>query len=73
MQTQTTDTVYRFIVEYMNAHDGLAPSQREIADGCYIARSAVVRHLDKLEAWGRIIHEPNKARSIRLPRESIQP
>jgi DNA-binding MarR family transcriptional regulator len=73
MQTQTTDTVYRFIVEYMNAHDGLAPSQREIADGCYIARSAVIRHLDKLEASGRIIHEPNKARSIRLPKESIKP
>jgi len=73
MQNDTTESVYRFITEYMNTHEGLAPSQREIAEGCYIARSAVVRHLDKLEAWGRIRHEPNKARSIRLPKNPPKP
>jgi len=52
MSSDTTERVYRFIVDYIAAHDGLSPSQREIAEGCYIVRSAVLRHLDRLEAWG---------------------
>jgi len=61
----TTEAVYTFIKQYMEEW-GLPPSQREIADGCYIARSAVVRHLDKLEAQGRIALIPGKSRGIRL-------
>lgn len=70
MQTNTTESVYHFICHYI-ATNGISPSQREIADGCYIARSAVLRHLDKLEAWGRIIRDPTKARSIRLPQTNL--
>ena len=66
MNTDTTEAVYHFIVAYIQEH-GISPSQREIAEGCYLVRSSVLRHLDKLEAWGRIIRDPNKARSIRLP------
>jgi DNA-binding MarR family transcriptional regulator len=72
MQNETTEAVYHFIVTYMEAHDGLAPSQREIAEACYIARSAVIRHIDRLEAWGRIIRDLNKARSIRLPKAHLE-
>ncbi len=72
MNNDTTEAVYNFIVEYMKGHNGLGPSQREIADACFIVRSGVLRHLDKLEAWGRIVREPGKARNIRLP-EPVEP
>jgi DNA-binding MarR family transcriptional regulator len=72
MENNTTECVYRFILEYMEAHNGLAPSQREIAEACFLVRSAVLRHLDRLEAWARIIREPGKARSIRLPTARIE-
>ena len=65
MHKPTMETVYAFIERYIE-EQGLPPSQREIAEGCYIARSAVVRHLDKLEARGRIELIPGKARGIRL-------
>ncbi|MEO8611651.1 MAG: hypothetical protein ABI690_27375 [Chloroflexota bacterium] len=71
MNTDTTEMVYRFIVEYIETK-GISPSQREIAEGCYVARSAVIRHLDRLEAWGRIIRDPNKARSLHLPKKSLE-
>lgn len=63
---QRTKKVYDFIKYYLEAHRGYAPSIREIAHGAYLGRSTVMRHLDKLEAWGLITREPNKARSIRL-------
>lgn len=65
MQIATTEAVFTFIEGYI-AKEGIAPSQREIAEACYLAPSAVPRHLDRLEAWGRIARLPNKARSIRL-------
>ena len=65
MHHSTTDAVYEFIRRYI-AEQGLPPSQREIAEGCYIARSAVVRHLDKLEARGQIALVPGRSRGIRL-------
>lgn len=71
MNTDTTEVVYRFIVEYIEMH-GISPSQREIAEGCYLVRSSVLRYLDRLEAWGRILRDPNKARSIRLPKLSTE-
>jgi len=61
----TTETVYHFVHDYIQAHR-IAPSIREIAEGTYIGRSTVVRHLDRLEALGRIIRTPGRARSIRL-------
>ncbi len=65
MRNPTTEAVYAFIKHYIE-EQGLPPSQREIAEGCYIARSAVVRHLDKLEARGWISLVPGKSRGIRL-------
>lgn len=65
MGNTTTEDIYVFIERYIEEH-GLPPSQREIAKGCYLANSAVIRHLDKLEAMGRIELIPGKARGIRL-------
>lgn len=67
MRNETTEAVFAFIEQYI-AKEDIAPSQREIAEACYLAPSAVLRHLDRLEAWGWIIRQPGKARSIRLPR-----
>lgn len=60
-----TETIYDFIREFITERK-ISPSLREIADACYIGHSTVIRHLDKLEADGRITREPNTARSIIL-------
>jgi DNA-binding MarR family transcriptional regulator len=65
MRHQTTQAVYRFLYSYYEEH-GFSPTQDEIAAGCYLARTSVVRHLDKLTVWGWISRETNKARSICL-------
>ncbi len=61
-----TQTIYEFIKAYIEACRK-SPSIREIGSGCYISNSTVMRHLDKLEARGRIQREPNQARSIVIP------
>ena len=66
MNTETTEQVYEFIVTYLSEHDGVGPSQREIAAGCFLAPSAVLRHLDRLEYQQRILRQRRVARSIRL-------
>lgn len=60
-----TESVLVFIQRYHQEH-GVMPSQREIAEGCYISQPAVGRHLDLLEKRGIISRELGKARSIRL-------
>ena len=65
MLDETSRTVYEFICTYIHEH-GYSPSQRDIAQGCYINAASVVRYLDKLEAKGYIRREPGKARSIIL-------
>jgi len=65
MNEQTTNTVYNFIQSYIQLH-GYPPSLREIAVGCYLGTSSVLRHFDKLEAWGRISREPGRARGMKL-------
>ncbi|MAU09161.1 MAG: hypothetical protein CL607_05015 [Anaerolineaceae bacterium] len=62
---ETLDTIYTFIAEYIT-RKGVSPSQREIAEGCYIALSTVSRYLDLLEMQERIQREPGMARSIHL-------
>jgi DNA-binding MarR family transcriptional regulator len=64
MRYQTTQTVYRFIWVYWQAH-GFPPTQQEIADACFISRSGVSRHLDRLTVWGWLQREAGKARSFR--------
>jgi repressor LexA len=61
----TTATVYEFLCVYIAAH-GYAPSLREIAAGCFIGRSSVTHHLDRLEVSGKLVRDPGQARSIRL-------
>jgi DNA-binding MarR family transcriptional regulator len=65
MHQQTTIAVYNFLWNYHLEH-GFAPTQREIAKACYMAQSAVSRHLDKLTLWGWIEREDGKARGLRL-------
>lgn len=62
---QNLECVYSFIADFVKSH-GYSPTLREIADGCYLGRSTVVRYLDKLEAKGRIAREEGKPRSIAL-------
>lgn len=66
-----TESVLIFIRQYHQEH-GVMPSQREIAEGCYISKSNVIRHLDRLEMQGKISREPSLARNIRLLNESDQ-
>lgn len=65
----TTEQVYDFLCQYIEEHK-YAPSIRDIALGCYIGRSTVIRHLDKLEGQGRISRELEQPRSIRIIEKS---
>jgi SOS-response transcriptional repressor LexA len=59
------DQVYDYIVSTIQTV-GYPPSIREIADACYLSPGAVQRCLDLLEARGRILRTPGKARGIKL-------
>lgn len=72
MHTSTTEAVYKFICEYWE-QEGSAPSIREIAAACYLGRSTVQRHLDRLAAWGWIIQRPGRARGIVLVDRENEP
>lgn len=65
MHNPTSEAIYEFIVIYIEEHE-YPPTMREIAKGCYISAGNVVRYLDKLEAEGRLIREPRKARGLKL-------
>jgi len=65
MSGETTDLVFGFIHEFIR-QKGHAPSQREIARGCYLAQSSVRYHLSKLQADGRIGYDRGKARAISI-------
>jgi repressor LexA len=67
MDTLVTEKIYVYIRDYIQQH-GFPPSQREIADACFVSVSALVRHLDRLEHQGRISRELGKARSINILR-----
>lgn len=62
---ETVDSVYAFICNYIETQ-GYPPSQREIAQGCFMSVGNVVRYLDKLEARGFLYREPNIPRGIQL-------
>lgn len=57
--------VYQFIKTYTKEHTH-PPTIREISEGCFLALSSVVHHLDRLEGEGKIFREPHKARGITL-------
>lgn len=67
-QEELMDSVYRFIVTYID-ENGFAPSQREIAEGCFISPATAARYLSKLEAKGWLQHESGRARGIVLLRD----
>jgi repressor LexA len=69
MQHDTLETVYAYLVEYIDTH-GYPPSIREIAAGCYSSTMTVSSMLGILEAQGKITRTPNKARSICIVRKS---
>jgi SOS-response transcriptional repressor LexA len=60
--------IYRKVVSYLDAHDGAAPTRREIASSLGIAEGGYIRHhLLKLQEAGLIVLVPGARRGIRLP------
>ena len=62
----TADLIYQFILTYYEQHK-LFPTQRDIAEGCHLARSSVYYQLNRLEAQGRIERAPGRQRSLFIP------
>jgi SOS-response transcriptional repressor LexA len=62
-----SEIILEFIDDFITLN-GYAPSLSEISEACYISTGGLIRHLDKLEAHGRITREYRKARSIRIIR-----
>ncbi len=60
-----SELVYQFVVSFIE-RENCPPTISEISDGCYMSRNTVVRHLDKLEAQGRLYRIPHKFRGLRL-------
>lgn len=58
--------IFEYIRDYLREHEQLPPTQREIAEGCFMAPSTMAQHLAHLEAREWIIREYNIPRSIRL-------
>ena len=61
-----TARVLEYVRLYINERNGVAPSMREIANGCFISVSQVATHLEILEAYGVIRRTPGRARAIWL-------
>ncbi|MCU0475982.1 MAG: hypothetical protein MUC99_07710 [Anaerolineae bacterium] len=64
-----TERVYAFIVRYIDQHNGMAPSQAEIAVACHMSRSSVQKHLMWLSGQGRICLIEGGRRSLWLPKK----
>ena len=63
-------TTYHVLAFLQRWPHPFGPTLREIADGCYFAYpSSVVRHLDRLEAWGLVERTPGKARALALTKK----
>ncbi|MDX2139181.1 MAG: MarR family transcriptional regulator [Chloroflexota bacterium] len=68
MKEGNTEQVFAFIAQHIE-QEGFSPTIREISAACYLGRSSVVRHLDKLEKWGWLQRHEGKARSIVITRQ----
>lgn len=68
MDSSMMDRVYDFIREYRDEQD-ISPTYKEIAEGCFIAKSTVEKFLIQLEADQRITRKRGVPRSIRLVSE----
>lgn len=62
---ETARRVHTFIQQHI-AEKNRPPTLDEIARGCYLSRTTVVRYVDLLEAWGYLTRIPNLSRSIVL-------
>jgi DNA-binding FadR family transcriptional regulator len=58
------EQVYDYLQKYIE-REGRPPTQREIAEGCFISRGTVMNVLMRLELKGRIERDSG-ARNIRL-------
>ena len=65
IENDVTLQVYKFVKAYIREHTH-PPTLREIAVGCYLARSTAAYHLQKLEHKGYIRREPGRARGLTL-------
>lgn len=61
--TERDKEIYKYIRRYSAEH-GFSPSVREIGSAVYMSRSAVQRHLYKLQELGYISITPKIPRSI---------
>jgi hypothetical protein len=52
--SETTERVFRYVVEFKKVHDGISPTVREIAAGCGLGSATVARHLRVLQRARRI-------------------
>jgi SOS-response transcriptional repressor LexA len=64
--TATRERIYAFIVAYKQAHDGIAPTLREIAEACHIVLSGVHYHLSRLESEQRVRFSDSRSRTIEI-------
>lgn len=63
--TDVTERLYCFIRHYTRTKK-LPPTQREMADACFISAGTVNRHLDRLQMLGYIQRIEGKKRGIVL-------
>lgn len=61
---EAAESVYDYLLEKIE--EGIYPTQKEVADACFLSRGAVRQALLWLEAQGRIVRETGQ-RNIRLP------
>ena len=64
-QHPITASVLTFIQGYIE-RQGFAPTEREIAQHCYIGRATAHHHLNVLERDGYLLRVPHTARGIVL-------
>jgi hypothetical protein len=69
----TRERIFAFIVAYKQAHDGNAPSLREIADACHIVLSGAHYHLNRLELENRVHLSGPRCRTIEIVGGTWQP
>ena len=62
---ELTRRLYCFIRHYTHTYR-LPPTQREMAEACFVSSGTVVRHLDRLEMLGYIERIENSKRAVTL-------
>ena len=66
MSEKLLATVYEFIKQYTD-YVGVAPTLREIAEGCHISLGSVLDALSLLESRGWIEREEGEGSLIKIP------